>query len=93
MGRKLIPIGVTVVILAGCAGLVVWMFAASEHLSGSWEASLKPIWIVALLGTLATGALAGALMWLAFYSARRGYDERVDEHDGLWREDPSDSQD
>jgi hypothetical protein len=68
------------------------MFAASEHLSGSWEASLKPIWIVALVGTLFTGALAGGFMWLAFYSSRRGYDERVDDLDALWR-DPSDSKD
>ena len=85
MVRKLIPIAVTVVILAGLAGLVGWMFATSEHLSGSWEASLKPIWIVALAGTIVTGALAGGFMWLAFYSSRHGYDERVYDHDAFWR--------
>ena len=86
MVRKLVPIVVTVLILAGLAGLVGWMFAASEHLSGSWEASLKPIWIVALVGTLATGALAGGFAWLAFYSSRHGFDERIDDLDALWRD-------
>jgi hypothetical protein len=39
---------------------------------------LEPIWPYVVGGVVITGGLAGVLMWLAFYSANHGYDDRID---------------
>ncbi|HEY2359450.1 MAG TPA: hypothetical protein VGH86_18530 [Phenylobacterium sp.] len=62
--------------LAGFAAFVVWAILATSHTGGGW-ASLLPIWPYVLGGVIATGALTGVLMWLAFYSANKGYDDRA----------------
>ena len=45
-----------------------------------WDASAMSVhgWIALSLGTFLSLALGGGLMALAFYSARKGYDERAD---------------
>jgi hypothetical protein len=45
-----------------------------------WDASAMSIhgWIALSLGTFLSLALGGGLMALVFYSARRGYDDRVE---------------
>ena len=59
-------------------GLAVLLFAGWAIYSGSkaggWG-GLVAIWPIVLVGVLAVGALTGALMWLAFYSADHGYDD------------------
>jgi hypothetical protein len=53
----------------------------------NWDASAMNVhgWIALGLGTLLSLALGGGLMALVFYSARKGYDDRIeidkpDEH-------------
>jgi hypothetical protein len=60
--------------LAAFAVFTGWAFMAT---GGGWR-SLAPIWPYVLGGAVVTGALAGALMWLVFYSANHGYDDRID---------------
>lgn len=45
-----------------------------------WDASAMSIhgWIALSLGTLLSLAVGGGLMALLFYSARRGYDDRIE---------------
>jgi hypothetical protein len=45
-----------------------------------WDASYMSIhgWIALTLGTLISLAVGGGLMALLFYSARKGYDDRID---------------
>lgn len=45
-----------------------------------WDASAMSIhgWIALTLGTLFSLAVGGGLMALVFYSARKGYDDRVE---------------
>jgi hypothetical protein len=42
---------------------------------GSWTGGSTAIAIAIVIGAVGTGALTGVLMWLAFYSARKGYDD------------------
>lgn len=48
-----------------------------------WDASAMSVhgWIALTLGTLLTLALGGGLMALLFYSARKGYDDRIEPSD------------
>jgi hypothetical protein len=66
--------------LAGFAAFVVWAFRATAHTGGGWTTLLR-IWPYVLGGVIATGALTGVLMWLAFYSANHGYDDRINSDD------------
>jgi hypothetical protein len=66
--------------LAGFAAFTAWAVFATAKMGGGWK-SLLPIWPYVVGGVAATGALAGVLMWLAFYSANQGYDDRVENHD------------
>lgn len=45
-----------------------------------WDASAMSVhgWIALGLGTLLSLAVGGGLMALVFYSARRGYDDRIE---------------
>jgi hypothetical protein len=47
---------------------------------GGWG-GLAPIWPYVVGGAAAVGLLGGGLMALAFFSARRGYDEPYDVDD------------
>lgn len=46
----------------------------------NWDASAMSIhgWIALSLGTFLSLAVGGGLMALVFYSARRGYDDRIE---------------
>ena len=59
------------------AALTIVMGRGLVDMAGGW-ASLKPVWPYIAGGMAVVGALAGGLMWLAFYSSRRGYDEPYD---------------
>jgi hypothetical protein len=65
-----------IIALAGLALLgagLAWLLVLTDAVG-----SLGPVlpWMIA--GVLATAALTGGLMWLAFYSSRHGYDEPYD---------------
>jgi high-affinity Fe2+/Pb2+ permease len=69
----------TVVLLAALGG-VVWAFTVVWGDSGSVHMSANG-WIAMILAFVVTGALGGGLMWLAFYSSRKGYDDNVGGQD------------
>lgn len=64
--------------LAVITALVVWSLTVSARLGGDGWDWLVPILPFVIVGLLAVGGLTGVLMWLAFYSARHGYDEPYD---------------
>jgi hypothetical protein len=61
--------------LALFSGWAGWAFFASAGLNGGLR-TLSVIWPYLMLGGLLTAAAAGLYMWLAFYSANHGYDDR-----------------
>ncbi|MGE3141917.1 MAG: hypothetical protein AB7L65_01230 [Hyphomonadaceae bacterium] len=68
-----------VVLLIGFFAIVLWAIIANAL--GSFrdfgaEISIHG-WIALALGTILSIALGGGLMWLSFYSARKGFDERA----------------
>jgi len=70
----------TGVFLLAFATFTVWATMALGRMGSGWS-GLIPIWPYVAGGVVATAALAGGLMWLAFYSANHGYDDGVDNHD------------
>ena len=67
----------SLVCVAALAGLAGWTFYAGSRIGGGWGA-LSPVLLYVIGGLVVVGALTGGLMWLAFYSSRRGYDEPYD---------------
>jgi protein-S-isoprenylcysteine O-methyltransferase Ste14 len=55
-------------------GLTVVAFVAAWNNAGDTELSVHG-WIAMALGFGVTGLLGGGLMWLAFYSSRKGWDD------------------
>ena len=74
MGRHAAILGAAFVALAAFALFLGWAFFQASVRGDGWR-SLGPIWPYVLGGVLAVGALTGFFMWLAFYSARHGYDD------------------
>lgn len=77
MRRHAVVLGLTFLGLSAFAVFAGWAFFAGSRLGGGWR-SLGPIWPYLLGGVAVVAALAGFLMWLAFYSANHGYDEPYD---------------
>ena len=62
-------------LLAGLAAALVGFGAyASAQLPGSFGGT-PWIWVAMIGGALTVAALTAGLMWLAFHSARHGYDD------------------
>ncbi len=76
----------TVVGLAVVAAFMAWVASRSGAMGGSWTGGSPHIVAAMVIGVVGAGALTGGLMWLAFFSARHGYDDRVAE----WDDDASD---
>jgi hypothetical protein len=70
-------VGLGFIALAAFAVLAGWAFFEGSKLGDGWR-SLGPIWPYVVGGVIVVGGLAGFLMWLAFYSAKHGYDDRID---------------
>jgi hypothetical protein len=67
-----------VLLYALMGGLVLWAgwgFVASWRLAGPVRMSIHG-YIAMAIAAVFTVLLAGGLIWLAFYSARKGYDDR-----------------
>ena len=80
MRRHAVLLGLTFLGLAGLAAFAVWAFVVVSRMGGGWR-SIAPVWPFVAAGLITVGLVAGGFMWLAFYSANHGYDDRPDtEH-------------
>jgi hypothetical protein len=75
MGKHAAMLGLAFAGLAVFALFLGWAFYQASVTGDGWR-SLGPIWPYVLGGVIMVGALTGFFMWLAFYSARHGYDDR-----------------
>lgn len=68
----------TAIFLAGglaiLFGFMGWAFYSTRSMGLGGPGS-GAIVVMIVAGVLGTGLLTGVLMWLAFYSSRKGYDE------------------
>ena len=80
MRRNAVFLGLTFIGLALFGAFAAWAFVAPSKIDGGWR-SLLPVWPYVLGGLVTVAALTGGLMWLAFYSANHGYDDRFDPED------------
>jgi len=80
MRKYAVVLGLTFAGLAAFAVFAGWAFFEASKLGGGWR-SLGPIWPYVAAGCVVVAALAGFLMWLAFYSANHGYDDQFDPDD------------
>jgi hypothetical protein len=80
MRRNAVFLGLTFVGLALFAAFAAWAFVATAKIDGGWM-SLLPIWPYVVGGLATVAALAWGFMWLAFYSANHGYDDRIGAKD------------
>jgi len=60
--------------LAILFGFMGWAFYSTRAIGLGGPGS-GAIMVMIVAGVLGTGLLTGVLMWLAFYSSRKGYDE------------------
>jgi hypothetical protein len=87
--RRAVPTVGAILLLAGLLGFlayVVWAFQATWGISRGVQLSGHG-WAALIIAFVMTGLLGGGLMWLAFYSARKGYDE------GAGREEDEEEED
>lgn len=68
----LIILGLSVVF--GFMGWALWSIGGLRGVTGG----STTITLIVAGGAIGTAALAGGLMWLAFWSSKRGYDETVE---------------
>ena len=80
MRKHAVVMGLSFLALAGFALFAGWAFFATKNMGQGWK-DLAPIWPYVVGGVAVTAILAGFLMWLAFYSANHGYDDRIDTDD------------
>jgi hypothetical protein len=67
---------VVVFAVLAMVGAMGWAVYKSQGL-GSWTGGSPILLLIIVLGTLVTGALTAGLMALAFYSERKGFDDRA----------------
>ncbi len=70
--KRLVVI-LTAIGLLAVFGFFGWVFYATGGLA--WTGGSKAIVVALIAGAIGVGALTGVLMWLAFYSDRKGYDD------------------
>jgi hypothetical protein len=78
MQRQLLVLGLTFLGLAVFSFLAVWAFSSGPRLSSGLR-SLGAVWPYLAGGALVTGAFAGLIVWLAFYSATFGFERDPDD--------------
>jgi len=64
-------------VLLAVFGYLGWALFFMAGRSGTITGGSSALAILICAGVLGTGALAGVLMWLAFYSDRKGFDDQV----------------
>ena len=70
----ILPVVLLIVVLTGLVLFAGWGAWASWRLAGTAPMSVHGYVAMGVAG-IGVGALTGGLIWLAFYSARRGYDD------------------
>jgi hypothetical protein len=75
MRRALVP-SLSFLALALMGAYAVWAFHAAASVGLGW-AGLRSAWPYLLAGVLTVEAVIAAFVWLAFFSDRRGHDDRV----------------
>jgi len=74
--RKLASMGLLVACLLALGVYAAWAFYAGSKVGDGW-ASLVHAWPYLLAGVLTVALVIGLFVWLAFFSERRGSDERA----------------
>jgi cation transporter-like permease len=67
-------VSLAVAALVAVVGFGAWAILATQSI-GSWTGGSWVILAMIVAAAVFTGGLTGVLMWLAFYSDRKGYDE------------------
>jgi hypothetical protein len=62
--------------LAVCAIYFGWAIHSASRIGEGWK-GLDSAWPYLLAGVFTVGCVLAAFVWLAFFSERRGYDDRV----------------
>jgi hypothetical protein len=76
MRKRTIGATVTLVALAVLAVYAGWAIHAGAGVGLGWR-GFATAWPFLLAGALTLAAVIGAFVWLAFFSERRGYDDRA----------------
>lgn len=74
--RPALFIGLILLGLALVAAYVVWAIYAASKIGFGWQ-GLHAAWPYLLAGVLTVACAIGGFVWLAFFSERRGYDDRA----------------
>lgn len=75
-GRRIPGLLFAFVAVAAIAAWIGWAFYAGSRIGEGWT-ELRPALPYLLAGVVTVECVIGAFVWLAFYSARRGYDDRA----------------
>jgi hypothetical protein len=78
--RTAFGLGVAFLAVAIVGAYVAWAFRAAAKINLGW-AGLRSAWPYLLAGVLTVEAMIIGFVWLAFYSARRGFDDRAGLND------------
>jgi hypothetical protein len=76
MRSRVLPVVLIFGGLAAVAAFLGWAIYETSQRDGGWQ-SLAPVWPFVIGGALAVAGLTAVFMWLAFFSSRRGYDDRL----------------
>ncbi len=74
--RRALVLSLVFVAVAAFAAYFGWAFYAGSKIGLGW-AGLPRALPFLLAGVVTVEAVIGAFVWLAFYSERRGYDDRA----------------
>jgi hypothetical protein len=73
---RVLVLSLLFVALAAFAAYFAWAVAAGSKIGQGWT-GLRPALPYLLAGVVTVEVVIGAFVWLAFYSERRGYDDRA----------------
>jgi hypothetical protein len=74
--RRVLVLGLWFVAISAVAAYVGWAFYAGSKINEGWT-GLRPALPFLIAGALTVEVVIAAFVWLAFYSQRRGYDDRA----------------
>jgi len=79
--RRAVVLSLTFLGLAAFGTYAAWAFYAAAEVGYGWT-GLRSAWPYLFAGALTVGVVIAAFVWLAFFSERRGYDDRagLDHH-------------
>ena len=75
--RHILMAFLVLIALAGAAAYALWAVQAASKLGAGW-AGLSSAWPYLLAGVLTVGVAIAGFLRLAFFSERKGYDDRAD---------------